>query len=162
MNASVTKKRLKFIWILFHAVILKSQRKAFRQLLNFFNYFQFWAAHCKLNVIICLTFKIIVCCKQKEITKKNIKSSGPNMEPCGSPCSKFIQLVNIFCIFIFRFRGLKGFLISISMNFCYQKIFGKQSNAFGKSDSKAPGIMFLSRNFFPFFSYIANELCCPL
>ena len=37
-----SKKKVKFIWIYFHTVILKPQSKAFRHTLNFFNFLQFW------------------------------------------------------------------------------------------------------------------------
>ena len=73
MNFFITKKKVKSIWIHFHTVILKPQRKAFRQSLNFINYFRFWTTHGKWSVIICLTYQVDISYKQNEITKKDIK-----------------------------------------------------------------------------------------
>ena len=52
----------------------KSQKMSFKALpVNFINYFKFWTTHCKLSVIICITYYVDICYKQKEITKKDIK-----------------------------------------------------------------------------------------
>ena len=103
----VTKKKVKFIWIHFHTVILKPQSKAFRSSLNFINYFQFWTTHCKWRVIISITNWVNIWYKENKLQRKTLKSSGPNMEPCGTPYSIYVHLLNVLFIFIFCFRWLK-------------------------------------------------------
>ena len=44
----------------------------------------------------------------ERVSQRNtLKRREPNMEPCGTPCSIFVQLLNILFIFIFCFRWLK-------------------------------------------------------
>ena len=102
-----TEKKVKFIWIHFLTVIPEPQIKAFRHTLNFINYLQFWTTtHYKWSVIIYITYQADIWFKQKEIIKKRktVKISGPNMEPCGTQCSIFVQLLNVLFIFIFSLQ----------------------------------------------------------
>ena len=106
MTFFITKKKVKFIWIHFHTVIPKPQSKAFCHTLNFINYLQFWTTtHCKRSVIICIT-KSIFGLNRKRSQRKILKINGPNIKACGTPCSIFVQLLNVLFIFIFSFRWL--------------------------------------------------------
>ena len=44
---------------------------------------------------------------RKRSWRNTEKTSGPNMEPCATPCSIFVQLLNVLCTFIFSLRWLK-------------------------------------------------------
>ena len=53
----ITKKKMKFIWIHFHTVILKPQSKSLHYTPDFINYLQFWTTtHCQWSVLICITY----------------------------------------------------------------------------------------------------------
>ena len=54
-----------------------------------------------------LLTKSIFCLNRKRSQRKTLKISGPNMEPCGTPCSIFVQLLDVLFIFIFSFRWLR-------------------------------------------------------
>ena len=41
---------------------------------------------------------------RKRSWRNTEKTSGPNMEPCGTPCSIFVQLLNVLYTFIFSLR----------------------------------------------------------
>ena len=136
INISVMEKKVRFIcmWIHFHTIILKSQKKLptalLISLITLHKKLSFPLRIYSVNVTKLKNFifravllsilnyplhmlsfvqltKLVFCTNRKRSQRKALKPSGPNMEPCGTPFSIFVQVLNIFFTFIYCFWWLK-------------------------------------------------------
>ena len=121
MNVSVTKRKMKFIWIYFHEIILKPQRELFVTLL--------------ISLIPVLNYPLEIECyhqhsllsvqyKHRDISKKDIKEQWTQYGALGYTMEYIFLVANRLAYYYLSFsitQIILGFVISTNINFCYKK-----------------------------------------